>query len=229
MGKIFKAVRSVYSRFTPESIRTSGFMARAKELVPHELMYDAEYYVEAEEHSRKASATISELIMADFKPRSVIDVGCGTGALLGALRDRGCEVFGLEYAEAGLAFCRARKLNVRKFDLERETFDVGRTFDVAVSTEVAEHLPERCADRYVDLLTGAAPKIVFTAAFPGQGGTDHVNEQPASYWIAKFAARGFSFEELRSQEWRRRWREADIARWYWMNAMIFAKSDLTSR
>lgn len=224
MGKIFKAIRSGYSRFTPESIRTSRFIARAKELVPHDLMYDAEYYVEDEEHASKASATISESIMADFQPRSVIDVGCGTGALLGALRDRGCEVFGLEYAEGGLAFCRSRKLDVRKFDLERDIFDIDRTFDVAVSTEVAEHLPERCANGYIDLLTRAAPRIVFTAAFPGQGGTDHVNEQPASYWIAKFAGRGFAFDEPRSQEWRRRWKEANIARWYWMNAMIFTRS-----
>ena len=224
MGKIFNAVRSVYSRLTPEPIRTSGFMTKVKELVPHELMYDADYYVEAEEHARKASAAISASIMADLKPSSVIDVGCGTGALLDALRGRGCEVFGLEYAEGGLAFCRSRNLDVRKFDLERDTFDVDRTFDVAVSTEVAEHLPERHADRYVDLLTKASRQVVFTAAFPGQGGTDHVNEQPASYWIGKFSARGFSFDEGRSLEWRRQWKEADIARWYWMNLMIFTKS-----
>jgi hypothetical protein len=104
------------------------------------------------------------------------------------------------------------------------TFDDGRIFDVAISTEVAEHLPERFADRYVDLLTKAAPQIVFTAAFPGQGGADHVNEQPASYWIGKFSARGFAFDEPLSREWRRQWKEAGIARWYWMNAMIFTKS-----
>jgi SAM-dependent methyltransferase len=223
MGKIFNTARSIYSRLMPESIRTSGFMTRVKEVVPHDLMYDAEYYVEAEEHARKASATIAASIMTDLKPHSVIDVGCGTGALLEALRDYGCQVFGLEYAEGGLEFCRSRQLDVRKFDLERDTFDSGRVFDVAISTEVAEHLPERCADRYVDLLTKAAPKIVFTAAFPGQGGTDHVNEQPASYWIEKFAARGHTFNEPMSQQWRQRWKEAGIARWYWMNAMVFTK------
>lgn len=224
MGRIFNAARFVSKSFMPESILASRFMARVKEAVPHELMYDGDYYIEVEAHARKASATISASIMADLKPRSVIDVGCGTGALLEALRDRGCEVFGLEYAEAGLALCRSRKLDVRKFDLERDTFDGGRTFDVALSTEVAEHLPERCADRYIGLLTKAAPQIVFTAAFPGQGGRDHVNEQPAPYWIDKFSALGFTFNEPLSQGWRRQWKEADIAPWYWMNAMIFAKS-----
>jgi hypothetical protein len=70
MGKIFNAVRSAYSRFMPESIRTSGLMARVKEVVPHDLMYDAGYYVEAEEHSRKASGTISASIMADLSSRA---------------------------------------------------------------------------------------------------------------------------------------------------------------
>jgi SAM-dependent methyltransferase len=224
MGMIFKAARFVSNRFIPESILASRFMARVKGAVPHDLMYDSEYYVAVEEHARKASAAISAAIMADLKPRSVIDVGCGTGALLEALRDRGCEVFGLEYSEGGLAVCRSRKLDVRKFDLERDTFEGDRIFDVAVSTEVAEHLPERCADRYIELLTRAAPQIVFTAAYPGQGGRDHVNEQPAAYWIDKFSALGFSFNEPLSQGWRCQWKEADIAAWYWKNAMIFAKS-----
>jgi SAM-dependent methyltransferase len=221
---MFNAARFVSRSFMPESIRTSRFMARVMEAVPHDLMYDDDYYVAVEAHARKASATIAESVMADLKPRSVIDVGCGTGALLAALRDRGCGVFGLEYAESGLALCRSRNLAVRKFDLERDTFDGGLTFDVALSTEVAEHLPERCANRYVELLTKAAPQIVFTAAFPGQGGRDHVNEQPASYWIDKFSALGFTFDEPLSYGWRRQWKEAGIAPWYWMNAMIFAKT-----
>jgi len=38
----------------------------------------------------------------EFGATYIIDVGCGTGALLEALRDRGCDVFGLEYSEAAL-------------------------------------------------------------------------------------------------------------------------------
>ena len=83
-------------------------------------------------------------------------------------------------------------VTVLKFDLERDNLKDTRTFDVAISMEVAEHLPEKIADRYVDLLTGLSNIIVFTAAYPGQGGDDHVNEQPALYWISKFQARAFN-------------------------------------
>ncbi len=34
--------------------------------------------------------------------------------------------------------------------------------------------------------------VAFTAASPGQGGTGHINEQPAGYWTARFAARGYA-------------------------------------
>lgn len=112
----------------------------------------------------------------------------------------------MEYAEAALKFCRERRLDVAKFDLERNDFEHSRSFDVAVSMEVAEHLPESVADRYLDLLTRLSPVIVFTAATPGQGGTDHVNEQPHSYWIEKYRDRGFEHLTETSLRWRDAWR-----------------------
>ena len=78
---------------------------------------------------------------------------------------------GLEYSEAALKCCRSRKLSAQKFDLETDVFNGDRAFDLAVSMEVAEHLPQTCADRYIDLLARLSPVIVFTAAPPGQRGT----------------------------------------------------------
>ena len=43
----------------------------------------------------------------------------------------------------------------------------------------------------MDNLTSFSDVILFSAAIPGQGGTHHVNEQWPSYWIEKFAARGY--------------------------------------
>jgi hypothetical protein len=88
--------------------------------------------------------------------------------------------------------------------------------------EVAEHLPARVAERYVGLLAGLAPVIVFTAAPPGQGGADHVNEQPPSYWIEKFSRRGFAHDEARSRAWRARWKASGkVQGWYYRNLMLF--------
>jgi hypothetical protein len=66
---------------------------------------------------------------------------------------------------------------------------------------------------------------VFTAAHPGQGGTDHVNEQPATYWIAKFAKRGFSSDLDLADRWRKDWEASgQVPEFYSQNLMIFRKT-----
>ena len=56
-----------------------------------------------------------------------------------------------------------------RLDITRDPPPAGRA-DVAVSTEVAEHLPESAADRFVELLTALAPVAVVTAALPDRAG-----------------------------------------------------------
>ena len=223
---ITRVIKNLYRTLLPVSVRNSPIVAKLKaQLLGHDWIYNSDYYERTVEGPAVRSAgTIANSILNDFKATCVIDVGCGTGALLEALRDTGCEVFGLEYSEAALKYCRARRLNVAKFDLERNVFNDNRTFDVAVSMEVAEHLPEKAADRYVDLLARLSQVIVFTAAPPGQGGVDHVNEQPSSYWITKFQQRGFEHAEEISQRWRESWKAAgDVEGWYHQNLMIFRR------
>jgi hypothetical protein len=87
-------------------------------------------------------------------------------------------------------------------------------FDVAISLEVAEHLPGGFADRFIDLLTGLSKTVVFTAATPGQGGVGHLNELPHAYWIDKFKIRDYHFDEGLSQEWRQQWAKESVAYFY---------------
>lgn len=224
MAIVRSIIKKVYRRLLPKSVRNSQIVARLQaRLLRHDWIYNSDYYEGTVEGPAVRSAgRIADSILNDFKATRIIDVGCGTGALLEALRERGCEVFGLEYSEAALAYCRSRRLTVAKFDLERDAFIDNRTFDVAVSMEVAEHLPKRVADRYVDLLARLSPVIVFTAAPPGQGGALHVNEQPPSYWMSKFQQRGFKHAEEPSQRWRESWKAAgDVQDWYHQNLMIF--------
>jgi len=225
--RLHSAVTTLYRSLVPASIRASQAVAWLKaHVLTHDWIYSSEFYRESVEGPALRSASrIAATIVDDLSATHIIDVGCGTGALLEALRDRGCRVHGLEYAEAALKYCRARRLDVAKFDLERDVHTDARTFDVAISMEVAEHLPERAADRYVDMLTRLAPVVVLTAAPPGQGGTDHVNEQPPSYWMAKFRERGFGHAYEQSQCWRESWKASgEVESWYYENLMIFRRA-----
>lgn len=218
-------IKKVYRLVVPEAVRASRSVLKLKAMLGHDLIYGSDYYANTVEGpARRSAGTMSSSIVSDLAPKTVVDVGCGTGALLEALRDRGCEVFGFEYSKAGLEYCRSRHLDVEVFDLESDVLRSDRTFDVAISVEVAEHLPERVADRYVDLLARLAPTIVFTAAPPGQGGIDHVNEQPPGYWIHKFQQRGLEHNRELSDKWRERWKaDGDVETWYCQNLMVFRR------
>jgi SAM-dependent methyltransferase len=221
-----RVIKRMYRTLLPASVRESAIVAELKlQLFGRGWIYSSDFYESGvEDPAVRSAGRIASSIVNEFKATNIVDVGCGTGALLEALREGGCEVFGLEYSEAALKYCRARRLNVAKFDLERDVFYDNRTFGVAVSMEVAEHLPATVADRYLDLLTRLSQVVIFTAAPPGQGGTNHVNEQPPSYWITKFRQRGFDYAEDLSQRWRDNWKASgEVEDWYHKNLMIFRK------
>lgn len=187
-------------------------------------VYSRDYYNYVETEAVRSAATMAGSILDAYRPSTALDVGCGTGALLHELRERGVETHGLEYSDAGLAFCRKRGLNVDKFDITSASLPFTRTFDVAISMEVAEHIPTECSERLVDILCTSSSRIVFTAATPGQGGgVGHINEQPHGFWIELFERRGFRFETASSLAWRKAWAAGNVAGFYSANLMLFQR------
>jgi hypothetical protein len=103
-------------------------------------------------------------------------------------------------------------------DLSR-SFDIGRRFDLVMSLEVAEHLPETASRTFVQSLARHGDVVLFSAAVPNQGGTAHVNEQWPSYWMERFADLGYSsFDCIRTQIWD----EKHVDPWYAQNIFLFA-------
>lgn len=131
-------------------------------------------------------------VVARFGPRSMLDVGCGTGKSLEYFSQLGMDVVGIE--GSALAISKSPlKEKMRCLNLN-EPLDLGRRFDLVWSFEVAEHIHPRYADTLVDTLARHGDVIAISAATPGQGGEGHLNEQPAEYWVEKFRARGFGYE-----------------------------------
>jgi hypothetical protein len=103
--------------------------------------------------------------------------------------------------------------------------------ELVVCTEVAEHLEADHADKLVSVLAGLAQRaIYFSAAPPGQGGTDHVNEQPPEYWIAKLERLGWPLDTARSEQVRAELRTTILwQHWYTNNSMVFTKESARDR
>ena len=182
-----------------ERIKRAPIMGQIVELVArvtvksasHQEIYDQRYNAFLDAAARKSVGPMAATIKRLFKPNSVMDVGCGTGALLAQLKLNGLEIRGLEYSDAGIARCREKGVQVEKFDLEGGDVIEGKC-DLTVSFEVAEHLPESLADNYVQVISQFSPVVMMSAATVGQGGKDHVNEQPHEYWIEKMQRQGFA-------------------------------------
>src|SRR5580765_1776729 len=104
--------------------------------------YDRNFFSELEENSYKSAIGVIPVIAEFFNPKSVIDVGCGTGAWLKAWMEKlSLENFlGIDgpYVDKERLLIPADKFSFR--DL-KEPINVDRKFDIAMSLEVGEHLP----------------------------------------------------------------------------------------
>ncbi len=148
--------------------------------------------------SLQSAEVVVPLVLALTRPRSVIDVGCGRGAWLRAFRNGGVKsIRGIDGDYVDAASLLIPQECFSAVDLNKP-FELSGRYDLAVCLEVAEHLPAAMANVLVQQLTAVAPLILFSAAITGQGGTNHVNERPPSYWRELFEAHGFMlFDPIR--------------------------------
>lgn len=208
--------RAAYRAIFPEPLRR---FVRDRLVRPG---YSPAFFDQLDEMQAASYHVMAGSIVDRLHPRFVIDVGCGSGALLAALAARGVRTLGLEGSPAGVASARRRKIDVRLTDLA-QPFTI-EPCDAVISLEVAEHLPETAAGAFVASLTSAAPYIVFSAATPGQGGLHHINEQPHAYWLEKFRERGFIADEETTEAVRDDWRESGVASWYCRNVFFLREA-----
>jgi SAM-dependent methyltransferase len=170
-------------------------------------------------------------IVRRFPAASALDVGCGDGKLLAAMRriSPGLTAMGVDQSPAALERAKARGIPTRALDLAGTPMagidvfagELGR-FDLAISLETVEHVPAWHSAKLLRLLTSCAPAVVFSGAQPLQGGVLHVNERPPEHWIARFREMGYELAAANADL------RADIAAlelppWYAANVNAFVR------
>jgi len=172
-----------------------------------------------------AETIISILLEVVPTIRSAVDVGCGVGTWLAVLNEKGVdEIQGIDGDWVDKDYLVIPPGRFMECDFSKP-IKLDRRFDLAISLEVAEHLPATNATSFVCSLTDLSDIVLFSAAIPYQGGNNHINEQWPDYWARHFKDRGYSVVDIiRKQVWK----DEKIPVWYRQNVLLFVKrkSDL---
>lgn len=181
--------------------------------------YNDRFYQWQSPGSLKSAQAMVPLVMELVQPKSVVDVGCGIGTWLSVFQAHGVQdCLGLDGEYINQRLLQIKPHQFIPTNLQ-ETFGADRQFDLAMSLEVAEHLPKDRSTHFVECLTGLSAVVFFSAAVPHQGGEGHVNEQWPDYWYRLFQDQGYQLiDVLRLPHWD----QVDIESWYIQNSMIFA-------
>jgi SAM-dependent methyltransferase len=188
--------------------------------------YSQAFYDEMKVTNLTSARVVVRHLLSLIKPRSVVDVGCGTGTWLKAFSEAGVkDIFGIDgdWVKKEMLVIPESAFSAEDFE---KPFKIKRKADLAVCLEVAEHLPHSSSDVLVENLTSVAPVILFSAAIPFQGGSHHVNEQWPDYWRKAFDKKGYiPVDCIR----RKVWEDKEVSFFYAQNVLVYVdKAKLSS-
>jgi SAM-dependent methyltransferase/predicted O-methyltransferase YrrM len=210
------------------SLETINYQTASQTNQNQQSSYTRDFYQLIGEGTRTSAREIIPLLLdllQPILPKSVVDVGCGTGSWLAAFHKLGiADCLGIDGDYVDRTILQIPLNQFQSADL-KQPLQINRKFDLAISLEVAEHLPATCAENFVNSLTQLAPVILFSAAIPFQGGVEHVNEQWPQYWVYYFQKNGYAVIDcLRKKIWN----NDKVEPWYAQNILIFVKQEYLS-
>ena len=190
-------------------------------------IYNEEFYDLQSEESYQSALIILDVLKRKLEGKvtldSIIDFGCGVGSWLAAAKEVGfkhvCGTDG-EYVPKDRLMIKQDEFLPNDLSAPSRVIIPEEKFDLAMSLEVAEHLPEEVASDFVAKLASTSDIVLFSAAIPYQGGHGHVNENWLEYWIQKFNDHSFKLLDIIRQEI---WDSSEVAWWYKQNVVVFIK------
>ena len=159
-------------------------------------------------------AQLCEAIIATFPVSTAVDIGCGKGDYVRALRDADIPCWGYDGSPLTKEFCEV--CETMDFSVPQ---DIGE-FDLVLSMEVGEHVPVEYEQVFIDNICRASREYVCLSwAIEGQGGTGHVNCRNNGYIINEMYRRGFDVDWEHTEYLR----EQSTLPWFKNTIMVFEK------
>ena len=188
--------------------------------------YNEDFYRYTNVGAVSSAKRVIPAIQRYFDVTSLADFGCGQGAWLAVWQQYGVkDVTGIDgnYVDQESILVAPDRFIAHDLSLP---IDLGRRFDLVQSLEVAEHLPEGVAEQFVDTLVRHGDIVLFSAAPPGQGGENHINERPYEYWRDKFDKRGYQLIDIVRPSVAT---SPDVEVWYRYNTFVYIRTSVLER
>lgn len=187
-------------------------------------MYSRDFHKSIENDEYPQAVRISEYIAAHVPCSIFLDFGCSTGLYLNEIKKRlpAIESVGFEFSDDAVnaALCK----DVVHFDLTNPLQREKKDGTLGLCLEVLEHIDDANWLPVLTNMTKLCDKIIFSAAFPGQGGTGHINCRPKSDWIERFNSLGWVVDVEQTQHILDYMRNGYHMGWFLINAVVFVKA-----
>jgi GT2 family glycosyltransferase/SAM-dependent methyltransferase len=159
--------------------------------------YDQEYYKHhcGTEYDRsnplggRFFGKIADQLIQNLTPKRVLDVGCGKGFLVEALRDRGVEAYGIDVSECAIGEVQP---DIRPYcSVAAATDPIQQDFDLITCIEVVERLSEEDGRKAIANICARARAVLFASTPDDFAEPTHLNARPMIHWLRLF--REYSF------------------------------------
>ena len=189
-------------------------------------VYNTDFFKNISDSSVKGAGIVLPYLFQFYKPNSVIDIGCGTGAWLRTSKELGVNIIhGVDINEEDENNLFVPRDVIDIFDFSnlssQNEIVTHERYDLAISLEVAEHLDRQNAIPFIKYLTSYSDIVLFSAALPFQIGTHHVNCQPARYWADLFKKEGYTCVDLIRRKLMFDPKMSNSDWWYGQNSFLY--------
>lgn len=161
-------------------------------------------------------------LLTFMEVKTVVDLGCGPGWYVKALRDKGFYVGGFD----GNPYTKEISMGILQDGIYCEQLDLTQGFelevpvDLILSLEVGEHIPVKYEEVFIqNLVRNTKNYIIVSWATEGQGGDGHINCRSNDYVIRKIKSYGFA-ENVPAKNFLRKRACLD---WFRKTIMVFQK------
>lgn len=181
------------------------------------MIHERGYWLDiAEINTHCIDESLCDMIIKTFNNvKTIIDIGCGNGYYTKRLIECGFDCVGFD----GSPFTPEITDGVCGIKDFSQPVDVG-LFDLVLSLEVGEHIPEQYEQIFIDNLVRTTKRyICLSWGIEGQPGVGHVNCRNNDYVINELDKRRFIYDFVKSQFLR----DNSTLPWFKNTIMVFKR------